>query len=209
MSGSFNSVGPINPNTIGFSVASTRMKSASVRFQNAPGELVLEDKWFRDKATLQVKGASPDALVGDLRKLSEAAGMPFNVEKVRLSKGTQEAIPQLDLAKGESLENIARHNRQERDKVPGVEVGQEFFIATLSSRVKDASDLMNGIARDKGDSLRFIEVAEKDGGDYGFYTNKADHPTQILGDILQGMSGGTQAPEAPKPQEAPQSPKES
>lgn len=198
MSGSFNSVGPINPNMIGFSVATTRMKSASIRFQNTPGEVTLEDKWFRDKATMQVKGASPDALVGDLRKLSEAAGLPFNVEKVRLSKATQEAIPALDLAKGESLENIAKHNRQERDKVPGVEVGQEFFIATLSTRVKDAGDMMSGIARDKGDSLRFIEVAEKDGGDYGFYTNKADHPTQMLGDILQGMNQATQTPEPPK-----------
>ncbi|MFN8612135.1 MAG: hypothetical protein U0931_31615 [Vulcanimicrobiota bacterium] len=198
MSGSFTSVGPINPDTIGFSVASTRMKSASVRFQGAPGELVLEDKWFRDKATLQVKGASPDALVGDLRKLSEAAGLPFNVEKVRLSTGKQEPIPALDLAKGESLENIAHHNRQERDKVAGVEVGQEYYIASLSTRIKDAGDTLNGIARDKGDRLRFIEVAEKDGGDYGFYTDKADHPTQILGDILQSLNQGARTPEPPK-----------
>jgi hypothetical protein len=200
MSGSFTSVGAINPNMVGFSVASTRMKSASVRFENTPGELVLEDKWFRDKATLQVKGASPDALVGDLRKLSEAAGLPFNVEKVRLAKDVQQPIPQLDLSKGESLENIGKHNRAERDKAAGVEPGQEFFIATLSTRVKDAGTTLEGLARDKGSSLRFVEVDEKDGGNYGFYTHKEDNPTQILGNILQGMNPAGQTPEPPKEQ---------
>jgi len=200
MSGSFTSVGAINPNMVGFSVAATRMKSASVRFENTPGELVLEDKWFRDKATMQVKGASPDALVGDLRKLSEAAGLPFNVEKVRLGRDVQQPIPQLDLSKGESLENIGKHNRAERDKAAGVEPGQEFFIATLSTRVKDAGTTLEELARDKGNSLRFVEVDEKDGGNYGFYAHKEDNPTQILGNILQGMNQGAQTPEPPKEQ---------
>ena len=197
MSGTFTSVGAINPNTIGFSVATTRLKSAHVKFENTPGELVLEDKWFRDKATLQVTGASPDALVGDLRKLSEAAGVPFKVEDVRLNRATLEPTPQLDLSKGESLENIAKHGRHERDK-PGVDAGQEYFIASLSTRVKDAGTTLEGLARDKGDSLRFVEVNEKSGGDYGFYRNKEDNPTQILGNILQGLNQGAQTPEPPK-----------
>lgn len=195
MSGTFSSVGAINPNTIGFSVATTRLKSAHVKFENTPGELMLEDKFFRDKATLQVTGASPDGLVGDLRKLSEAAGVPFKVEDVRLNRATLEATPQLDLSKGESLDSIGKHGRHERDK-PAVDAGQDYFIASLSTRVKDAGSTLEGLARDKGDSLRFVEVNVKDGGDYGFYRNKEDNPTQILGNILQGLNQGTQ--EAPK-----------
>lgn len=201
MSGVFSSVGPINPNMIGFNVAASRLKSASIKFENTPGELVLEDKWFRDKATMQVTSPSPDGIVGDLRKLSEAAGLPFQVEDVKMSKSTYHPETPLDLTKGASLEAIAEEGRNQRDK-PAVEPGQEFFIASLSVRVKNAANTMEELARTRGNNLRFIEVDEKDGGEYGFYQRSSDNPTNILSTILQGLSNGS----APKPEEGPGSP---
>ncbi|MBT9586782.1 hypothetical protein IV102_25790 [bacterium] len=187
MSGVFSSVGPIHPNMIGFDVAATRLKSASIKFENTPGELVLEDKWFRDKATMQVTSASPNSIVGELRKLSGAAGLPFHVEDVTMSKAIYSPESLLDLREGASLEAIAEEGRSLRDK-PAVEAGQEFYIASLSVHVMSAAYTMQELVRTRGNNLRFIEVEDKSGGESGFYQRATDNPHNILSTILQGSS---------------------
>jgi hypothetical protein len=178
VAGSFSSIGPVTTQNIGFDAASQKLKSAVVTFENTPGQVKLQDRFLLgDRAILQAQSAPSgrEALLGDLKKLSEASGLPFDEKSVHIETATFKEPAALDPSTSHRVTDIEARGRIERDKPP-VGDGQDYLIASATVKIKDARAELTDLANSKGNSIRFLEVQAKDGGTYGFYHDQADEP---------------------------------